>query len=90
MAAALDEGATTCVVVSQLPELVPAWASSAWALFCEEILEFFYALTSGMEGVLICFKHIYNFLCSMLVFTPFALCFITLRGVFMRFPELTY
>jgi hypothetical protein len=26
----------------------------------------------------------------MLVFTPFALCFVTLRGVFMRFPELTY
>jgi hypothetical protein len=35
-------------------------------------------------------KCIYNFLCSMLVFTPFALCFVTLRGVFMRFPELTY
>jgi hypothetical protein len=28
-------------------------------------------------------KRIYNFLCSMLVFTPFALCFITLRGIFM-------
>jgi hypothetical protein len=26
----------------------------------------------------------------MLVFTPFALCFVTLRGVFMRFLELTY
>jgi hypothetical protein len=26
----------------------------------------------------------------MLVFTPFALCFITLCGIFMRFPELTY
>jgi hypothetical protein len=26
----------------------------------------------------------------MLVFTPFALCFVTLRGIFMRFPELTY
>jgi hypothetical protein len=26
----------------------------------------------------------------MLVYTPFALCFVTLRGVFMRFPELTY
>jgi hypothetical protein len=25
----------------------------------------------------------------MIVFTPFALCFVTLRGVFMRFPELT-
>jgi hypothetical protein len=27
---------------------------------------------------------------GMLVFTPFALCFVTLRGVFMQFPELTY
>jgi hypothetical protein len=39
---------------------------------------------------LIRLKRIYNFLCSMLVFTPFALCFVTLRGVFMRFSELTY
>jgi hypothetical protein len=35
-------------------------------------------------------KRIYNFLCSMLVYAPFALCLFTLRGVFMRFPELTY
>jgi hypothetical protein len=39
---------------------------------------------------LIRLKRIYNFLCSMLVFTQFALCFVTLCGVFMRFPELTY
>jgi hypothetical protein len=39
---------------------------------------------------LIPLKRIYNFLCSMLVFTPFVLCFITLRGVFMWFLELTY
>jgi hypothetical protein len=38
----------------------------------------------------ICLKRIYNFGCSMLVYTPFALCFVTLRGVFMHFPELTY
>jgi hypothetical protein len=35
-------------------------------------------------------KRIYNFLCSMLVYAPFALWFVTLRGVFMHFPELTY
>jgi hypothetical protein len=35
-------------------------------------------------------KRIYNFLCSMLVYTPFALCFVTLRGVFMHFLEVTY
>jgi hypothetical protein len=39
---------------------------------------------------LIRLKRIYNFGCSMLVYTPFALCFVTLRGVFMHFPELTY
>jgi hypothetical protein len=43
-----------------------------------------------LGGRLIRLKRIYNFWCSMLVFTPFALCFVTLRGVFMRFPELTY
>jgi hypothetical protein len=35
-------------------------------------------------------QRIYNFLCSMLVFTSFAYCFVTLRGTFMHFPELTY
>jgi hypothetical protein len=40
--------------------------------------------------VFIRLKRIYNFWCSMLVFEPFALCFVTLRGVFMRFLELTY
>jgi hypothetical protein len=39
---------------------------------------------------LIRLKRIYNFLCSMLVYAPFALCFVTLRGIFMHFPELTY
>jgi hypothetical protein len=39
---------------------------------------------------LIHLKRINNFLCSMLVYAPFALCFVTLRGIFMRFLELTY
>jgi hypothetical protein len=39
---------------------------------------------------LIRLKCIYNFLCSMLVYAPFALFFVTLHGVFMHFPELTY
>jgi hypothetical protein len=42
------------------------------------------------DGNVIRLKCIYNFLCSMLVYAPFALCFVTLRGVFMHFPELTY
>jgi hypothetical protein len=39
---------------------------------------------------LIRLKRIYNFWCSMLVFTPFAYCFVTLSGTFIHFPELTY
>jgi hypothetical protein len=42
------------------------------------------------DVILIRLKCIYNFWCSMLVYAPFALCFVTLRGVFMHFPELTY
>jgi hypothetical protein len=41
-------------------------------------------------GCLIRLKRIYNFWCSMLVYTPFALCFVTLRVIFMHFIELTY
>jgi hypothetical protein len=41
-------------------------------------------------GMLIHPKCIYNFWCYMLIFTPFALCFVTLGGIFMWFPELTY
>jgi hypothetical protein len=48
------------------------------------------ALVAAHAYLLIRLKRIYNFLCSLLVFTPFTLCFVTLRGVFMRFPELTY
>jgi hypothetical protein len=44
---------------------------------------------SSNRQSLIRLKRIYNFLCSMLIYTPFALCFVTLRGIFMHFPELT-
>jgi hypothetical protein len=56
------------------------------SLITETIQKNIKNLTKG----LIRFKRIYNFLCSMLVYTPFALCFVTLRGVFMHFPKLTY
>jgi hypothetical protein len=45
---------------------------------------------ASKADTLIRLQRIYNFLCSMLVFTPFAYCFVTLRGTFMHFPELTY
>jgi hypothetical protein len=32
-------------------------------------------------------KRIYNFECYMLVYAPFALCFVTLRGVFYAFSR---
>jgi hypothetical protein len=44
----------------------------------------------ALTYVLIRLKRIYNFGCSMLVFTPFAYCFVTLRGTFLHFLELTY
>jgi hypothetical protein len=47
-------------------------------------------LAERVTHTLIRLKRIYNFLCSMLVYAPFSLCFVTLRGVFMHFPELTY
>jgi hypothetical protein len=43
-----------------------------------------------VSSLLIHLKRIYNFWCSMLVFTPFAYCFVTLRGTFMHFLKLTY
>jgi hypothetical protein len=54
------------------------------------LLEFICHFAKLSAKYLIRLKHIYIFLCSMLVYTPFALCFVTLRGVFMHFPELTY
>jgi hypothetical protein len=41
-------------------------------------------------AALIQLKHIYNFLCSMLVLHHFLHVLFTLRGVFMQFLELTY
>jgi hypothetical protein len=53
----------------------------------EHIPDGYYAM---VVNPLIRLKRIHNFLCSMLVFTPFAYCFITIRGTFMHFLELTY
>jgi hypothetical protein len=58
------------------------------------IVAFIYLLLVLLEWVLqqtlIRLKLIYNFWCSMLSFTPFALSFVTLCGIFMHFLELTY
>jgi hypothetical protein len=48
------------------------------------------AIVVEVDEDLVRLKRIYNFLCSMLVYAPFALCFVTLYGVFMHFSELTY
>jgi hypothetical protein len=42
---------------------------------------------SFSSSLLIRLQCIYNFWCSMLVFTPFAQCFVTLRGTFMLFQN---
>jgi hypothetical protein len=57
------------------------------------ILVITYLLEDEQElslGMLIRIKRIYYFWCSMLIFTPIALRFVTLRGIFVRFPEPTY
>jgi hypothetical protein len=64
--------------------------TSASLLFTIGIAFYFWDASSNVHYGLICLKRIYNFWCSILVYTPFALCFVTLRGVFMHFPELTY
>jgi hypothetical protein len=43
-----------------------------------------------MHDEILILKKSGSWQCSMLVSTPFALCFVTLCGVFMRFLELTY
>jgi hypothetical protein len=48
------------------------------------------SLQTRLIRMVIRLKRIYNFLCSMLVYTQFSLCFVTLYGLFMHFPELTY
>jgi hypothetical protein len=48
------------------------------------------SLPQMLREVLIRLQRIYNFLCSMLVFTPFAYYFVTLCGTFMHFLELAY
>jgi hypothetical protein len=71
-----------------------SWSVSCFSFqFC---LVFFAAINgrtptnSFWRSCLIRLKRIYNFWCFMLVFAPFALCFVTLRGIFMRFLKLTY
>jgi hypothetical protein len=54
-----------------------------------KLAKIIYEMLATMNS-LIRLKRIYNFLCSMLIYTPFALCFVTLRGVFMYFLELNY
>jgi hypothetical protein len=69
--------------------LIKLW----WCMSPQKLFFFItYLLEDEQElslGMLIRLKCIYNFWCSMLIFTPFALCLVTLRGVFKRFPELT-
>jgi hypothetical protein len=74
--------------VGKFPERVPQlrrrrrWISGDRSL-CSGTLP-------GRGSALIRLKRIYNFWCSMLVFTPFAYCFVTLSGTFIHFLELTY
>jgi hypothetical protein len=84
-----------------LSSLIPAlnalhrWSRLWWCMSPQKLFFCYHLPTRGREGVKLgdawyVSKRIYNFWCSMLVYTPFALCFVTLCGVFMHFPELTY
>jgi hypothetical protein len=66
------------------------WIFYAWNAMHTSVVSILWPLILGYDRCLICLKRIYNFWCSMLVYIPFALCFVTLCGVFMHFPELTY
>jgi hypothetical protein len=82
--------APSCGLPPQLCQMSPSPTSPRIPQrLCKGILPLTFILINDDTRV-IRLKRIYNFWCSMLVFTPFALCFVTLRGVFMRFPELTY
>jgi hypothetical protein len=75
---------TICLILcfqqtSEIDNLTVSWGKVFW-LCCVQVPRCW----------LIRLKRIYNFWCSMLVYTPFALCFVTLRGIFIHFPELTY
>jgi hypothetical protein len=70
--------------------LIQLW----WCMSPQKLFFCYHLPTRGWAGVKLgdadTSQMYYNFWCSMLVFTPFALCFVTLCGIFMWFLELTY
>jgi hypothetical protein len=68
----------------------PQFSEEMGRLKPRRVLELMDIANKFVDGEVIRLKHIYNFLCSMLVYTPFALCFVILRGIFMHFLEVTY
>jgi hypothetical protein len=72
---------------TQLPTECCGWPSKTMEL---RLQTRHHSDASKDTSTLICLKRIYNFWCSMLIYATFALYFVTLCGVFMHFPELTY
>jgi hypothetical protein len=71
------------------------WSRLWWCMSPQKLFFCYHLPTRGRAGVKLGDPwYVSNvsiiFWCSMLVLTPFAECFVTLRGVFMHFLELTY
>jgi hypothetical protein len=83
------------VLWSQHSMLYIVWSRLWWCMSPQNLLCCYHLPTRGQEGVKLGDAwYISNvsiiFLCCMLVYTPFSLCFVTLCGIFMHFPEQTY
>jgi hypothetical protein len=63
------------------------WKSNVCSNHMENIA---YGFQLVLHGIVIRLKRIYNFWCSMLILHHLLRVLLTLRDVFMRFPELTY
>jgi hypothetical protein len=78
-----------------LSSLIPAlntlhrWSRLWWCMSPQKLFFCYHLPTRGRAGVKLgdawYVSNVSNFFCSMLVYTPFALCFVTLRGVFYAF-----
>jgi hypothetical protein len=82
------------VLLSQHSMLYIVWSRLWWCMSPQKLLFCYHLPTQGRAGVKLgdawYVSNVSIILMLMLVYAPFALCFVTLRGVFMHFPELTY
>jgi hypothetical protein len=80
-----------------LSSLIPAlnalhrWSRLWWCISPQKLFFCYHLPTRGRAGVKLGDAwYVSNVSIIFDVYTPFALCFVTLHGIFMHFPELTY